>query len=156
MNSELEKLALKAELKNTCLQQLQRRMNTASQAIEEARQSANSQEKSSVGDKYETARAMAQIDQEMNIRQLAQAQEEYQFLEQIAVNTINAQVIPGSVVRLESAWVFAATGLPPVKLGGIEINPVSCKSPLFQQLKFKQAGSEISFGGRTQKILSVF
>jgi hypothetical protein len=156
MTGEAGKLTLKTAIKEACLQQLQVRINNAAQAIEEARQSANNQEKSSAGDKYETARAMGQLDQEMNARQLALAREEYRLLEQVPVNGINNLVIPGTVIELEDTVLFAAIGLPPLKTGNTAVIPISCKSPLFQQLKFKKAGDTIWFGGKEQKIFNVF
>jgi hypothetical protein len=39
--------------------------------MESAQQSANSEEKSSAGDKYETSRAMGHLEKDMHARQLA-------------------------------------------------------------------------------------
>ena len=57
-----QKLSFKAfKLKNFALDLIGQRMTTAKEAMQQAQESANSEEKSSAGDKYETGRAMGHL-----------------------------------------------------------------------------------------------
>lgn len=71
-----QKLAYKIRLIQFCEDTITRRMAVARQAMDNAQASANSEEKSSAGDKYETGRAISHLEKDMYARQLmANAQE---------------------------------------------------------------------------------
>jgi hypothetical protein len=55
-----EKIAFKSKLKNFGLGMLRQRIGTAQEDMNRAQEAANSEEKSSAGDKYETGRAMVE------------------------------------------------------------------------------------------------
>jgi hypothetical protein len=63
--------------------QLEERMQAAWGAMQAAQASANEESKSSAGDKYETARAMGQLDRDMYARQYEQARQERVLIERI-------------------------------------------------------------------------
>src|SRR6218665_4189224 len=100
MRSGPDKTAFKTAVKQGFLDLLQQRIHTARLAMDEAQASANNQEKSSAGDKYETSRAMGQIDRDMNAAQLGKALEEYRFLESLPT-TLHQQVLPGAIIELD-------------------------------------------------------
>ena len=70
-------------------------MSDYQEAISGAQNSANEETKSSAGDKYETGRAMAQLEIEKNMTQLAEAKRLKQTLEQIAPDKIIAELMFG-------------------------------------------------------------
>lgn len=156
MPSHNEKIVFKTALKNACLELLQLRITHANQAMQEAQVSANSQEKSSAGDKYETSRAMGQIDRDLNAAQWMQAKEDYKLLENIPVDKLLNHIAPGAVFELENTFYFAATGLGTVRLNNLNVIVISCKSPLFQQLKTKQVGDSLIFNTKELKVLDVY
>ena len=61
---------IKQTLYNFCVTYINQRMATAQQAIHTAQASANEETKSSAGDKYETGRAMMQLEIEKIVRSL--------------------------------------------------------------------------------------
>ncbi|MCU0369347.1 MAG: 3-oxoacyl-ACP synthase, partial [Cyclobacteriaceae bacterium] len=69
----MENSALKQCLFQYCTEFVNRRIENARLASESAQDSANMEEKSSAGDKYETGRAMAQLENEKALQQLAEA-----------------------------------------------------------------------------------
>ena len=73
-------------------------MDTSWQAMEAAKNSANEEGKSSAGDKYETARAMGQLDREMNGRMYEQAHQERLLLDKIDPQTVFSKVAFGALV----------------------------------------------------------
>ena len=75
---------IKHELYNLCQAYLQQRLLTAKQAIEAAQQAANNQTKSSSGDKYETGRAMMQLEIKKDSAQLSESLKLKHALDQIS------------------------------------------------------------------------
>ena len=67
---------------------IQQQITLARTMIGNAREAANSEEKSSAGDKYETSRAMSHLEKDMHSRQLAEIIRELATLHAINVNNI--------------------------------------------------------------------
>ena len=68
-----EYIKVKTQLYDACLSAVQLRIDNAQQAMKAAQESRDNETKSSVGDKYETGRAMMQGAQERNKVQLIAA-----------------------------------------------------------------------------------
>jgi hypothetical protein len=155
MRTDHEKNAFKTAVRQEFLKVLQKRIQTAQSAMDEAQASANSQEKSSAGDKYETSRAMGQIDRDMNAAQLAQALEEYRFLENLPT-TLHQQVLPGAIIELDNGIFFAAIGLGQLMINNTAVLAISCKTPLFEQMKLKKRGDSIVFRNQELQLRDVY
>lgn len=156
MMSDAQKTAFKQSVKQACIELLEQRCSNAQIAMQQAQDSANNEEKSSAGDKYETARAMGQSNRDMNARQLHEAQKDLTFLNSLNTSALHSSVTTGSVISISDTFLFIAIGLGPVKVGDITVMVVSYKSPLFEQLRHKTAGSTILFQNREQTISNVF
>ena len=81
---------LRQQLLSQCQIVVHQRIASAQDAIRMAQDSANEEGKSSAGDKYETGRAMAQLEIEKASSQLAEANKLKQALEQIPVDENNS------------------------------------------------------------------
>src|ERR1700712_3470692 len=81
-------IEIKKELYNLCLSYVQKRMDAAQLAIEEAQKASNDDTKSSAGDKYETGREMMQQETNRNLGQLNEANKL-----KISLNKINPDVV---------------------------------------------------------------
>lgn len=149
-------LALKTAVKSACLHLLDQRISTARTAMEVAQESANNQEKSSAGDKYETSRAMGQIDRDMNARQLEQAINERRFLESILTDKIQTTILPGSLFELDGKLFFAGAGLGNMTVEEQQIIAVSVRSPLFLSSKDKKTGDKVLVNGIGLRVGKVF
>lgn len=128
----------------------------AKKAMDEAQESANSESKSSMGDKYETGRAMAQLDRDLYAQRYDQIIAELEVLERIGENppvSVNAK--PGSMVETTVGCVFLAVSLGILKVGGQPVLAVSGQSPLGRAVLGKAAGDTFIFQGREQKILRI-
>jgi transcription elongation GreA/GreB family factor len=150
------KLKEKEELLRMAISQLMDRINFAGMAMKSAQEAANDEGKSSVGDKYETSRAMGQIDTEMNARQLDEAQRELSHLQKIITSEINEEVIDGSVVETDSQKFFISTGLGLQPYKKSQIAFISLSSPLGKILNGKKEGEQISFNGKSYSLKSVY
>src|ERR1700761_1799719 len=89
---------LKKELHRLCVNYVQNRIDTVTQAIDAAQQAANEETKSSAGDKYETGRAMMQQDTDRNRAQLTEANKLMVALNQINTDFSSETALPGSLV----------------------------------------------------------
>jgi transcription elongation GreA/GreB family factor len=144
----------KEEILATCKTLVSQRIQHAEKAMKEAQEGSNSEEKSSAGDKYETARAMGQLARDMNAKQLVQARQELAELNKIDLHE-SKTVKPGSLVTTNTAIYFIAVGLGPVKMGEFTIIVLSPKSPLALELLGKTLNYSFVFNKKTIHIQSI-
>ena len=146
---------MKAELLEKVKEIIEQRMNTSWQAMEAAKNSANEVGKSSAGDKYETARAMGQIDREMNGRMYEQARQERLILEKINPQLPLSSVGLGSLVKTTMGDFFVSVGAGVITLNGKNVMVISPQAPIGQILMGKAAQETFEFRGKGYKILSI-
>ena len=151
-----EKIAFKGKLKELGLQLLAQRVSTARKAMDQAQEAANSEEKSSAGDKYETGRAMGQLEKEMYGRQLTEYGKEVKALGTIAVDRIFPTAAPGTFIRATGVAFFVGAGLGKQQLDGLTVLFISPAAPLARSLYGKGAGDVILFNGAAVVIEELF
>jgi len=144
----------KQNILTACRELLQQRIRTAEEAMKAAQESSNSEDKSSAGDKYETARAMGQIDRDMNAKQLAQAQKELAELQRIDLQP-SAKAKVGSLVVCGSAVYFIAVGLGNITVDGTAVIVVSPKSPLALLMLGKAKNDTFAFNQKNITIENI-
>lgn len=154
--NETTKLAFKQRLKQFAADLIAQRIASAQAAVDNAQQAANSEEKSSAGDKYETSRAMGHLEKDMHSRQLAGAMAEMNALQGIPVQTLCNKVAPGAVVITGQATFFLSAGLGKQPVDGQDIFFLSPKAPLAVLLLHKTAGAQFQFNGRSVTILDLY
>ena len=96
---------LKIQLIETAILALNDRISNAEKAMKDAQDSANQEEKSSAGDKYETGRAMGQLQRDMNAKQSILAKKELAYLQQLSTSPKN-QVGTGALVKTNNGIYF--------------------------------------------------
>lgn len=146
---------IKQQLYNLCLEALNTRIEVAKKAMEDAQNSANEEGKSSMGDKYETARAMGQIVRDMNAKQLNEALKELAILKLINPETQQTVIQSGSVTVTSSGNYFIAVSAGMLKADGKTWVALSPATPLAQVLLNKKAGDVFEFRGKKEKVLEV-
>lgn len=151
-----DNIQFKVSVKQACIGLLQQRISNAKSAMEQAQETANNQEKSSAGDKYETSRAMGQLDRDMNARQLEQAIRELHLLEGIETDKIQTEINTGCVFELGNVVFYIAAGLGSITVKDQTVIVISPKSPFFVQARAKKTGDELLFQNRLQKIGFVY
>lgn len=147
---------LKQNLLAYCHEYVDHRIATATQAMVDAQRSANEEEKSSAGDKYETGRAMMQIERDKSAQQLNEAQKLKQILDQIDVERIPDAAGLGSVVLTRNLSIFIAIGIGKAVLNGKEHLIVAPQSPLGKNLINKKVGGEFVLANATERITQIF
>lgn len=143
-------------LKEQCISVVQARIDVLLASIASAQAAANEETKSSVGDKYETARAMNQLEKDMLSRQLAENQRELAAMVAIDCTGEHRVIGPGSMVRCAGASFFILGGLGKVKAGDDVIMVISPNAPLARTFMGKAMGDMIMFNGKEIEVLDVY
>jgi hypothetical protein len=151
-----EKRAFKIAIKNQCAFILQQRINALGAAMQSAQESANNDDKSSAGDKYEVGRAMGHLQQEMLAKQLDDATGELALVNSLNPEVFCTTVSKGAAVICNGLFFFVAIGLGNVVVNNQKVIVLSPIAPLAALMLDKRAGDSFSFNKNEVKILDVF
>lgn len=113
---------------------------------------ANKESKSSAGDKYETGRAMAQLQKDNTSRQLVELLKLKKVLDELDI-TSHDTIQLGSLVVTTSITFFVSISLSEQLKGGIYV--ISPVSPLCKAFLGKRQGDKILFRGKEYLIKDV-
>ncbi len=136
---------IKTKLLARCFEYVEQRIETSKQAMKYAQESANTEEKSSAGDKYETSRAMAQIERDKAAHQLEEALKLKSILIQINPEFKNSKVNLGSLVIAESIRFYMAISVGKITIDGRDYLIVAVASPIGQLLLNLKVGDQFTF-----------
>ncbi len=131
------------------------RIAAATAAMQAAQQSANTETKSSAGDKYETGREMATAERDRNAVQLHQAQQLQAELTRISPAAPCDTVRPGALAHTTLGWFYVAIGAGKLVVGEQEVFAVSAAAPVAVALRGKRVGEEAAFNGQAVRVLAV-
>jgi hypothetical protein len=131
------------------------RIGAAQEVIRQAQEAANSEEKSSAGDKYETGRAMAHLEKEKALAQLVAGNKLKEVLTKINPHQPTAQAALGSVVITNQGNYYLAISAGKLLIADKEYLAVSPASPIGAQLMGCVAGTNLTFQGKSFLILAI-
>lgn len=131
-----------------CLDFVEERIAHAQDALDAATESANNESKSTVGDKHETARAMAQLEQEKATKQLHEANEMKMSLSRFSAEASSSKVVLGSLVVTDKITFYIAIAVGKVEMDGVTVFVISPASPIGQKLMGVSAGEKVEFNGQ--------
>lgn len=138
-----------------CQAQLQLRLSLLQEGINTSREAANNDTKSSAGDKYETTRAMMQIEEEKLVGQIAELQKQSALLYQASHTKSSATTGLGSLVQTTSGTYFLAVGLGQIKVNDRTVFAVSLASPVGQILLGKKVGDDVVLQQKPNTVLAL-
>ena len=127
----------------------------AKAAMLAAQEAANTEEKSSMGDKYETGRAMSQLAKDMNTRQMFAFQEELNLLQKLSPSISNKTAQPGALVQTEQGYFYLAAAIGNVVINASKIMVLSPETPLGKALRGKKPGDVYELNGKKLKIFAI-
>ncbi|WP_321345986.1 hypothetical protein [uncultured Draconibacterium sp.] len=145
----------KEKLYNKIMTLIDERIASAQLAIASAKESRDSETKSSVGDKYETGRTLMQQEVEKNRIQLHKAEKIKTELENIDLRKKFNKVEFGSLVSDGKIMYFISTALGKIDVDGKSCFCISLASPIGKALRNKCVGDKISFMGKTIEIVEI-
>lgn len=147
---------IKQELYRLCELYIEKRMEAAGLAINEAREAANSDTKSSAGDKYETGREMMQQETNRNMAQLAEAAKLKTALERININNTAPAVGAGSLVITDRGNFFIAVSAGAFIIDNQNYFTVSPFSPIGIKMSGLKIGDKFNLNDKIYHIRGLF
>jgi hypothetical protein len=120
----------KHALYQACVASLNERIQVIEQSIQQIQASANEETKSSAGDKYETGRAMAQLEIEKMSLQLAELRKASQELTRISPNQKHTQVKHGSLIFTDRGNFYIAVNAGQFTIHNTDFYSISPNAPL--------------------------
>jgi transcription elongation GreA/GreB family factor len=146
----------KSLLKEKCVAIIQERMDGLQKAMKESQDAANNETKSSSGDKYETTRAMNQLEKDMYARQLVENTRELSAIMETDCEQVYAVAGPGSYVRCPSGNFFVLAGLGKISFDGTELYVISPNAPLARSMSGKGKGDSFIFNNKEMVIEKIW
>lgn len=134
---------------------LDEKINSARQAIQSAKESRDSETKSSVGDKYETGRTMMQIELEKSRVQLNKALKQKNELSKINLQEKHNTIKFGSLVHSSAGNYFISIGTGKIEIEDRIYYSVSMVSPIGKILINKKIGNKMVFQGKEIAIIEI-
>ncbi|MCW3085369.1 MAG: hypothetical protein JWP12_2735 [Bacteroidetes bacterium] len=148
---------IKKQLYDHCVEYVNSRLNNIQNAIRSAQESANDDSKSSAGDKHETGRAMAQLEQEKLSFQLAETQKTQQQLRQINPSNTSEKIRAGSVVITNNGNYYISISAGKITVMDQLYFAVSPASPIGNALiEANNTQAEFVFNNQRFSIKKVF
>ena len=135
-------LDLKMAVHAAVLAEVEARMAAARETMDAAQESANNETKSSMGDKYETGRAMAQRAHAQAAQQLAQARNLKQILSRIDPAAKCRKVTLGALVQCTMGVIYCAVATGRLEVNGTAIFSISPASLAHQRRDVAPSGHD--------------
>lgn len=147
--------SLKRQLYEECLTYTDKRIIALTDSIHVIQQSANQETKSTAGDKYETGRAMAQLEIDNHRSQLAEAVKMKQELLRVPVEDTVQSIKPGTLVFTPRGNFYIAINAGQQKVNDQIFYTVSAGAPIAQKLIGLKAGDVFSLNNQEFTILEI-
>ncbi len=146
---------IKNQLYKKCMDYVNERISRASSAMQSAQDAANEESRSSAGDKYNTERAMMQIERDNCAKQLAEAQMLSKTMAQVDISKHLNKAGLGSLVETSQGNYFMAISVGKIVLDGYVVFAISQASPIGHLLMEKEVGDEVVFNNKVIEISRV-
>lgn len=147
--------SLKQQLYESCQAHVEAKISSLTEAIREIQLSANNETKSSAGDKYETGRAMAQLEVERYQLQLSEAMKLREALAGIPVEEYSGSIRPGSLVFTSRGNFYIAINAGLLTVKDQTFFSVSPTSPIAQKLMESKVQKSFSLNNQEFTVLKI-
>lgn len=146
---------IKSKLRQACLEKIDQQVATITSVLDSIVTARNEETKSSAGDKYETSRAMLQIEEDKNKQQLARALVEHRKLLSIDSAVTAGPIRLGSLVTSSQGIYYIAVGVGKLLLDGVQYYCISPQSPIGMVIIGKRVSDQANFNDQVITILQV-
>ncbi|MCR9172755.1 MAG: hypothetical protein NXI10_09700 [bacterium] len=137
----------KASVHTAALELVSEKLAGIQREFDALQESLMSETKSSAGDKHETGRAMAQLEQEKLSRQLAETRKTRDGLKQIDPSNTSTNIGFGSLAKTNRGYFFVSVGIGQIQVDGTNVFCITAGSPLGQKLLNRTTGDQIEMNG---------
>lgn len=132
------------------------KINDLQMQLDEILKSMQNDTKSTAGDKHETSRAMAQIEQEKIGNQLAETLKLKNQLVSISSISSNDKIRSGNLIETNNGYFFLGIPFGQLKIGSISVFCLSVVAPLGQLLLDKKMNDVILLNGNSIEIIRIY
>lgn len=152
----MERFLLKQQLYKACFLELSYRLKQLEERFIDLDRALTQETKSSVGDKYETGRAMIHLERNKLQQQKAVLLLQQQQLAAIDPEQSASIIQLGSVVITNQQQFYLSIGLGKLQVGDQTYYCLTGASPVGKLLLGKKQGSSVEFRGKKYQVLEVF
>ena len=145
----------KEEVVGYCLEKCRNRVQEIQSAMDSAQDAILNDTKSSMGDKYETSREMAQQEISRLQNQLKQAEIDLDKINNLDLHS-SELVRMGSIVQTDQFDYFIAISIGAVKIKEKSIMIISKESPIGNLLFGKKENETVQFNNKTITIQKIY
>lgn len=147
---------LKQQLITACFEYVEERVQKIEVAIKDLETALKLETKCSMGDKYETGRAMLHLEFEKLSAQHEQYQKLRKTVRMIQPRKVQQKVGFGALVETDKANYFIAIPAGEIKVGKESFYAVGAGSPIAIALSGKEEGDTVHFNGQNISLKKVF
>ena len=134
---------------------VQEKIVQAQVAVNAAIESRDGETKSSAGDKFETGRAMMQLEQQRHEVQLSKAFQLSTDLDRLDMEANYSTVTPGALVKTDRGIYFMSIGMGKIMVDDETVYGISIQSPIGKALLHQKEKAVISFQGKPLTISEI-
>ncbi|MCH2225457.1 MAG: GreA/GreB family elongation factor [Crocinitomicaceae bacterium] len=124
-------------------------------SISDSQNAMKRETKSTAGDKHETGRAMAQLEQEKLGKQLINNIQLREGLSRIDMTKHHTSIAFGSFIQTNMGYFFLSVGIGQIKVNNIEVFCMTASTPLGRTLLGKKISDTVELNGRKFEILDL-
>lgn len=154
--SDEAKKQLKAKLLNHCIDLKKDQLQELDNSLSSIKDSVESNDKSSAGDKHETSRENANQTLLIYGAQRKKAMDDFMLLNLIKSDVICDKVQIGAVVVINDMLLYIAEISVRATINDFVFNVVPPNGPLLKEIMGKEVGYSFNFNSRSYQILEVF
>jgi len=148
-------IQLKQQILTVCHEKVATQIAQLEAELKSLGESAASDTKSSMGDKYETSREMINLEKGKIAGQLANATKMRSFLKGIDAGKTLSTCEMGALVQTNQGFYLLAAAIGQVTVEGVNCFVISLGSPIGQQLMGKAAGDTFKLGSREIELVGI-
>ncbi len=146
---------LKQNIHQKCVVLIDEKTAMHQKAMNDAQDAANKEQRSTAGDKYDTARAMSQNERDMFARQLAESLQMKKVLTSLDPSKIYKKVSGGSLVITSMGNYYLSVSCGNIEYKGATYFGISPLTPIGQAMLGKEASDSFEVRGSRATINSV-
>lgn len=147
---------LKKEIVEHCIQVVSDKLEDLKKELVLVQESANSDTKSSMGDKYETGREMVMQEKGKLESQRGLLLKQLTIFKAIDLNKKFSKVELGALVQTKQAIYLISTALGSVDVGNQKIFVISAGAPIAQAMLDGREGEQFTFSGNSFEVAHVY
>jgi transcription elongation GreA/GreB family factor len=135
--------------------QVQQKIAQAQVAVNAAIESRDGETKSSAGDKFETGRAMMQLEQQRHEVQLSKAFQLSADLDRLDMEATYSTVTPGALVKTDRGIYFMSIGMGKIRMDEATVYCISIQSPIGKMLLHQKENTSVEFQGKPLYLVKI-